>query len=162
VDDQDFSISISPDVLQHIIDGIQVEAEALRQLPAEVISRVRDCWNLKDDDGFGYSTKNMNDEELQMAILEDLLLIVDWRRQGKEVSGDFAHLTRFLDEDSRKRVADQLQSPLVKSLTIVDENGNIEIAPGHLQDAMDFSGFWIEGGEVLTDAPIISLAPEYR
>lgn len=161
MDDQGLT-SISSDVLRHIIDGVQVEAEALKQLPAEVILRVRDCWNLKDDDGFGYSTKNMNDEELQMAIIEDLLLIVDWRRNGKELGGNFAYLTRFLGEDSRKRVATQMESPMVKSLTVVDAEGKIEIAPGHLQDAMDFSGFWIEGGEFLADGPIISLAPEYR
>jgi hypothetical protein len=154
--------SISPDELCHIVDGTQVEAEALRRLPAHVIAWVRDCWNLKDDDGFGYSTKNMSDEELQMAIVEDLLLIVDWRRDGKELGGDFAHLTRFLDGESQMRVADQLESPMVKSLTVIDDKGNIEIAQGHLQDAMDFSGFWIDGGEFLAAGTIISLAPEYR
>ncbi|TLX16122.1 hypothetical protein FFR93_02015 [Rhizobium sp. MHM7A] len=154
--------SISPEDLRHIVDGVQVEAEALRQLPEGVILGVRDCWNLKDDDGFGYSTKNMSDEELQMAIVEDLLLIVDWRRDGKELGGNFAHLTRLLGEESRERVAKQLESPMVKSLTVVDAKGNIEIAPGYLQDAMDFAGFWIEGGEFLSAGPIISLAPEYR
>lgn len=154
--------SISPEDLRHIVDGVQVEAEALRQLPGEVISGVRDCWNLKDDGGIGYSTKSMSDEELQMAIIEDLLLIVDWRRNGKGLGGDFAFLTRFLGEASRKRVATQMESPMVKSLTVVDVNGNVDIAPGYLQDAMDFAGFWIEGGEFLAAGPIISIAPAYR
>jgi hypothetical protein len=160
--DNNSLVMFSPENLRHIIDGVQVEAEALRQLPAEVILGVRDCWNLKDDVGFGYSTKRMTDEELQMAIIEDLLLIVDWRRDGKELGGDFAHLTRFLDAESRDRVKKQLDSPMVKSLTVIDATGNIEIAPGHLQDAMDFSGFWIEGGEFLQAGTIISLAQEYR
>lgn len=71
--------------------------------------------------GSVYSTKNMSDEELQMAI--DLLLIVDWRRDGKELGGNFAHLTRLLGEESRERVAKQLESPMVKSLTVVDAKG---------------------------------------
>ena len=153
---------ISSEILRHIIDGVQVEAEALRLLPAEVILGVRDCWNLKDDVGFGYSTKNMSDEELQMAIIEDLLLIVDWRRDGKELGGGFDHLTRFLDEASRDRVRKQMDSPMVKSLTIVTATGDIEIDPTYLQDAMDFAGFWIDGGEILAEGTIISLAPELR
>lgn len=46
------STSISPEDFRHIVDGVQVEAEALRQLPEGVILGVRDCWNLKDDEGF--------------------------------------------------------------------------------------------------------------
>jgi hypothetical protein len=156
------TVPFSEQVLKEIVDGIKVEADALQQAPASVIAGLRDCWNLKDDTGFGYATKNMNDEELQMAIIEDLLLVIDWRRQGKEVGGDFDHLTRFLDAESRNRVAAQINSPMVKSLITVDVAGKIEITAGHLQDAMDFCGFWIEGGEFLTEGNIISIAPAYR
>ena len=145
-----------------MIDGVQVEAEALRQLPSEVIKGVRDCWNLKDDVGIGYSTKKMSDEELQMAIIEDLLMIVDWRKDRKELGGGFDHLTRFLDVESRERVRKQMDSPMVKSLTVIAENGAIEINPVYLQDAMDFAGFWIDGGEILTEGTVIALAPEFR
>ncbi len=160
--DNDSLAFISDENLRHIVDGVRVEAEALRQLPAEIILGVRDCWNLKDDVGFGYSTKKMSDDELQMAIIEDLLLIVDWRRDGKELGGGFDHLTRFLDEASRDRVRKQIESPMVKSLTIITATGDIEINPVYLQDAIDFAGFWIDGGEILAEGAIVSLAPEFR
>lgn len=160
--DKDVLKDMSPSLLREIVDGIKVEADALKEMPSDVIAGVRDCWNLKDDVGFGYSTKNMSDEELQMAIIEDLLLVVDWRRQGKELGGDFSHLTRFLDEESRERVARQIEAPMVKSLITVDADGKIDIDPAYLQDAMDFCGFWIEGGEFLAEGTIISVAPGFR
>lgn len=137
------------------------QAEEVLDGPAEAIIANRECWNLKDDDGFGYTTKAMSEEELQQAIVEDLLLIVQFRSEGKECGGDFVHLTRFLDQFSRDRVAAQLESPMVKSLTMRGLNGEIELNPEYLQDAMDFSGVWIEGFEPLAGETSLAVNSQF-
>lgn len=149
---------LNMDQINDLIAGISLEAEALKKVPAEVIINHQECWNLKDDPN-GYSTKAMTDEELQQALVEDLLLVVKWRVDGKEVGGDFGHLTRFLDDEGKTRVRRALDAPMVKSLLSVSPAGHIEIAPEHMQDAMDYCGFWLDGWDILADGNIISSSP---
>lgn len=140
-----------------IASAIKAGAAALDDASSEVIAATRDCWNLKNDGELGYSTSAMDDEELQQAIIEDLLLVVQWRLKGKHVGGDFNHLTRFLDTASALRVAEQLEAPMVKSMTEVSPTGDIEISPEHMQDAMDFSGFWLDGWQPLTGERVLTV-----
>jgi hypothetical protein len=144
--------------ISDLISGIALDAAVLKRLPADAIINHIDCWNLKVDPN-GYSIDAMSDEELQQAVIEDLLLVVKWRMDGKEVGGDFHHLTRFLDEEQSKRVAKALEAPMVKSLITVVPTGAIEITPEHMQDAMDFCGFWLDGWDILAEGTVICLPP---
>lgn len=156
--DTDMELDVS---LKAIIAEIQGEAAVLEDAEAKTVINTRYCWNLRDDPDGSYSTKFMNDEALQQAAVEDLLNIVDWRMQGKEVGGDIDHLTRFLEGNSKQRAIAAFDSDMVKSLTVVHENGVIELHPEHMQDAMDFAGVWLEGWDILTDEPVYKHGPGF-
>lgn len=145
---------INQQFLNDMVDMISEGADALRTASSEVIMSTRDAWNLRDDKNGIYSTRNMTDEELQMAIIEDLLNVVIWRVQGKDVSGTIEHHLRFLEGASRERARNAFSSPLVRSLTLILPNGSIEVHPDHMQDAMDFAGVWLNGWQALTDGPV--------
>lgn len=145
--------------LDDVISEIAEEADALLSASPEVIMATRDAWNLRDDKDGLYSTENMTDEALEQTIVEDLLSVVYWRMQGKDVSGTREHHLRFLEGKSLERARLAFNSPMVKSLTVMLPNGSIEIHPDHMQDAMDFSGVWLEGWQPLTDDTVYRAGP---
>jgi hypothetical protein len=135
------------------------EAEALWQEPVSVIIATSWAWQLRHEPDELYSVDNMSDEELQQAAVEDLLMVVSLRAEGKEAGGDVEHLSRFLSGERKTRAIAALQSPMVASLTVVDEAGRVDIHPEHMQDAMDFSGVWLPDWEPLTDGAIYRTGP---
>lgn len=143
---------MSKDKLTEIIDEIIAERDRLHSAPGEVVSSSQDCWCLVD--GEVTSVRNMNDEELQLAVIEELLNVVYWRSLGKQVGGDIHYFTRFLVGEQEQRVINAFNSTLVKSMIVTSPAGHIELSPEHMQDAMDLSGTYLSGWESLTDEPV--------
>lgn len=142
--------------LSYLIEAIQLEADVLRDAPGHIIIATHHAWSLVDNDLF--SVRNMDDEELRQAVVEDLLAAADWERQGKLIDIRSANLTRFLPAELHGRVASALADPFVQSLLERRDDDQVRIHKDHLQDAMDFAGVWLEGFEPLTDEPVIRTA----
>ncbi|PZR93496.1 MAG: hypothetical protein DI537_10270 [Stutzerimonas stutzeri] len=137
----------------YLVETIRLEAEALQNAPGSVIIATPHAWSLVDNEIF--SVRNMDDEELRQTVVEDLVALADWERQGKEIDFTAASLSRFLRPDLHDRVASALSDPFVQSLLERRTDGQLRIHKDHLQDAMDFCGVWLEGFEILTDGPVI-------
>jgi hypothetical protein len=144
--------------LEAVLFSIE-EAEKLWGRPIAVILATSWAWQLRHDEDGSYSVDHMSDEELQQAAVEDLLTVVSLRVEGKDAGGDVDHLTRFLSGERKARAIAALQSPMVASLTIIDEAGCVDIHPDHMQDAMDFSGVWLPDWEPLTDGTVYRAGP---
>ena len=151
---------ISADDVQAFVGLVKDEADALHQLDGAAIKAFADTWYLVDTDVI--SIRNMDDDELKQAVVEELVDIEYWRRQGKELSYRVEDLVRFLTVELHPRVMAAFADPHVQSFVQRREDGEVRIDPAHLQDAMDFCGAWLEGEARLSDGPVYAAGPGFR
>lgn len=151
-DDFKDEIGFSKDEIATIISDIRDASDALKEGDASDIINTQACWNLTDNELC--STRHMSDEDLAMALVEDMLNVVSWRMEGKETGGNREHYVRFLKDEQRDRALAAFEHQYVKSLIVEHENGVVELSPEHMQDAMDFCGVWLDGWEPLTDETV--------
>ncbi len=145
-------LGITRTELSEMIQDVVSASDALKNAPAADIINNKHCWNLVDTSLS--STKHMSDDELAMALVEDMLNVVQWRMDGKETGGNRDHYVRFLSGSERDRALLAFENSFVKSLIMEMENGVVELSPEYMQDAMDFCGVWLEGWEPLTDETV--------
>ncbi len=140
--------------LEAAVEGAIELRDRIHAASADEIMSCADCWALVDGDFT--SVRNMDDEELKKAVVEDLLNVRYWEQQDKAMSFVEPDLVRQLPADLHERVRTAFADPFVQSLLEISANGQVRIHPHHLQDAMDFAGVWHEDFEPLTDAPVYS------
>ena len=91
-----------------------------------------------------FSVRNMDDKELQKAILSDLLGVTFWEKEkNTKVSFTEDDLIRFIYGQQRHRITEMLNHENISNLISV-ENDQIRIRDQHeiLQAAMEFAGVW--------------------
>jgi hypothetical protein len=142
-----------------VLNEVLNEIEQLKAAPADVITATAWVWPLRHEEDGVYSVEFMSDEEIQQAAVEQLLISFSLRLEGKETGGDIDHHVRFLAGEHRSRAIAAFNAPFVQSLIKTSSDGAVELDPDHLQDAMDFSGYWLEGWEPLTDGNVYRAAP---
>lgn len=143
--------SVEP-FIEAAVGGAIEFRERMHAASAAEILRCEECWVLVDGDLF--SVRNMDDEALRQAVVEELLNVRYWERQGKPMAFSEADLVRFLPADLHPRVRQALGDPFVRSLLDVSGDGQVRIHRDHLQDAMDFAGVWHEDFEPLTEETV--------
>ena len=151
---------ITADDIHAFVGLVQDEADALHQLDGSAIKAFADAWYLVDTDVI--SIRNMDDEELRKAIVEELVDVEYWRRHGKKMSYRVEDLVRFLPAVLHSRVMGAFADPHLQSFLERRDDGELRIDPVHLQDAMDFCGVWLEGEAPLTDEAVYIAGPGYR
>jgi hypothetical protein len=139
--------------LLDLVDVIQLEAQALHNADGATIMAHESAWSLVDNDVF--SVRHMSDEELRQAIVEDLLYVAQYERDGKAMDVTELSLMRFLPAEIHSRTKSGLHDPFVQSLLERRSDNQLRIHKDHLQDAMDFAGVWIDGAAILTDDPVM-------
>ena len=91
-----------------------------------------------------FSVRNMDDKELQEAILSDLLGVTFWEKEkNTKVSFTKDDLIRFIYGQQRRRITEMLNHENISKLISV-ENDQIRIRDQYeiLQAAMEFAGVW--------------------
>ncbi len=118
--------------------------------PAALANRSR--WDLVDQEA--WSTRNMDDEALREAVVNDLVVAHDLRTGGREFAFTRETLVRHVVPGGRERVLAALTDPTVASFLERRGDDELRIDPAHLQDACDYCGLWPEGITPLTAEPV--------
>lgn len=130
--------------LYGIIADVAQEAAQKKARPWQSIFLDPDHWSLKEEDF--WSTKNMSDEEIRQTIIEDLLHVTMWEREGKCVRFHRGNLLRFVKTPTqRRRVRRAMKSDIVTNLTHYLSDGQIRLNPTFWQEAMDYCGVYMDG-----------------
>ncbi len=110
-------------------------------------------WDVVDNAVF--STRNMDADDLAMAIINDILVAEDLRRSGRSFAFTLETLVRHLRQDEIARVTEATTDPTVLSYLERRTDGELRIDPAHLQDAADFCGFYPEWITPLTGEAVL-------
>lgn len=148
--DDDFCKAVALSVIE--------ECEALNNSDGPTVYATSWAWALRHEEGV-HSIRYMDDDELKMAVVEDLVLAVGWCRKGFDLDVKASDLLRFVPDDDKPRVQQAFADSYVQSLISTDADGYVSIHPHHLQDAMDYCGVVIEGEEFLTDDVVYRANP---
>lgn len=110
------------------------------------------CWNVIHHHGI--SVDNMTEQELNEAIIEDVLISTI-----RNYNLTWIDLFRFLLSNNSRinRVLNAIVNDTVYSLINIDDNDIIRIRPECLQFAMDICGTWFEGYDIPEGVNIVSL-----
>lgn len=149
-------LDIDIEEIRFLVDEIKVEAEVLHDADAAAILAHVHSWCVIDTPY--NSIRHMSDEELKQAIVEDLLNVTYWEKEGKVMTFTPAHLTRHVPARMHPRVNAGFLDPFVQSLLDNRDDGQVRIHMDHMQDAMDFAGVWHEGFIALTGEPVYTAA----
>ena len=96
------------------------------------------------NDNLAWSTTNMSDESLRMAIVADLLMFGVWNQDKKtKLNITFTELTRFVTPSDIRRIQRQLEHDEIKHLiTLTDGIYSLKEGRENYQAAMDYCGIW--------------------
>ena len=105
-----------------------------------------DAWQITDGEFF--SVKNMTDEELGEAIINDILIATFFEKEGNTVNFTPEILIRFLCGSIRAKVLKKLQSKELAGY-LDTTNGQLRIKNDRniLQAAQDYAGVVFDGFE---------------
>jgi hypothetical protein len=106
--------------------------------PAALANQYR--WDLVE--GSVFSTRAMDETSLCESIVNDILVAEDLRRGGRVFAFTAETLVRHLAEDEAARVTALLADPTVQSYLERRSDGELRVAPDHMQDAADYCGFY--------------------
>lgn len=115
-----------------------------------------DRWNLIDSPAS--SIRHMDDEDLRKTIIEDLILLEGYRRDGYAIPMSWSDLLRFVSNDRRlvDRALDALLHPCTQwFLQRQNDPSSDEVAidPAKMREAQYFAGTWIDTDYVMFDGP---------
>lgn len=114
------------------------------------------------NDNLAWSTENMSNEDLRMAIIADLISFGVWNQEKKtKLNITFAELTRFVTPSDVDRIREQIDHEEIKHLIILTD-GIYSLKEGRevYQAAMDYCGIWYEGYKAPDDFGVISVNHE--
>ena len=150
--DDVFKTSDIEPFLEDAVEGALEFSDRMHAADGPEILACVNGWELVDGDIL--SIRNMDDEELKKALVDDLLSVRYWEVEGKTMVFRPEDLLRHLPADLHERVRLAYADPFVQSLLDLRQDGEVRIHNDHLQDAMDFSGSYYEGFEVLSDQSV--------